>query len=342
MTVPTSGATGSLSNEQSLIIVAFFALGIAYGTQIEEWSVVDSLYWIIVTITTVGYGDYSPVAAQGLYKYAACVWIIFGVVFIMDIVQKVIHDAQDSMKEAMNKEHDECDDETMKSFKAKYPTASLGKLAAVLAIGTIFFAHNEGWNYEDALYWCVCTASTVGYGDLSLSNDTSRIVSIFYVLVSIAAFGGVLGELQEITIRTKWDYNQEKVRSLKLSADLIRKTDVDNSGSVTEGEFLAACLGEMGIVSVKDCNFFLEKFKQLDADGSGSLNEEDLRGMTEEVKDFQNSHEGMEQRLGSFRSGTSGGGVIQGATDSGGGLGLVSVKGSSSMVGKTAFAASML
>jgi hypothetical protein len=341
-----------LNNEQYLAIGAFFALGIAYGTQIEEWSVADSIYWIIVTITTVGYGDYSPVASQGFYKYAICVWIIFGVVFIMDMLQKMIHDAQEGMKEAMNKEHDECDDETMKGHKAKYPTASLAKLAAVLAFGTLFFAHNEGWKYEDALYWCVCTASTVGYGDLALEKDSSRSISIMYIVVSIAAFGGVLSELQEITIRSKWDYNQEKVRNLKLSADLIQKMDVDGDGGVTEGEFLAACLGEMGIVSVKDCDFFLKKFKQLDKDGSGTLDAKDLREMTDEVAEFQKTHEGRQQRLDSFRKAKPGSPIAKTpegstasteevspvATTSGEGLGLISVNGSS----RERFAGSML
>jgi hypothetical protein len=36
----------------------------------------------------------------------------------------------------------------------------------------------------DALYWSFVTATTVGYGDLSLTTRDSRIFSIFYIIVS--------------------------------------------------------------------------------------------------------------------------------------------------------------
>ena len=43
-----------------LIVVAVIGLGTVVYHQLEDWSWVDSLYFSVVTLTTVGYGDLAP------------------------------------------------------------------------------------------------------------------------------------------------------------------------------------------------------------------------------------------------------------------------------------------
>jgi hypothetical protein len=62
----------------------------------------------------------------------------------------------------------------------------------------------------------------------------------------------------------------------------------------------------MGIVSVKDCQFFLERFNHLDKDKTGTLDAKDLSQMTDEVNEFQKTHKGKMKRLVSFRVAKSG------------------------------------
>jgi hypothetical protein len=39
--------------------------GTIYGVVAEEWTFIEALYWTVVTITTVGYGDYAPSSQAG-------------------------------------------------------------------------------------------------------------------------------------------------------------------------------------------------------------------------------------------------------------------------------------
>ena len=47
-----------------MILVFYITLGTTVFGLWEEWSVVDALYFVIVTITTVGYGDVLPLTEQ--------------------------------------------------------------------------------------------------------------------------------------------------------------------------------------------------------------------------------------------------------------------------------------
>jgi hypothetical protein len=277
--------------------IAFFGIGIAYGTQVHDWSVIDSMYWMMVTVTTVGYGDYSPKDTHDGMKYAACIFILVGITVVMDTIQGLMHAIQDDFKVSMIKESDKVGAEELE--RKIYPVQGMMRLAAVLVLGTAFFSHNEGWEFADAFYWCVCTATTVGYGDMKLKEESSRAFSIVFVLLSISQFGGLLQELGEISMRNRWDFQQAKVKDMVLTEELIEKMDVDGDDEVTSGEFLSVCLAEMGLVSVKDCRFFLEKFKELDVDNGGTLNREDLRQMSEQVTEHH-ERTGMDQRVGSF------------------------------------------
>mmetsp|Transcript_6079 Transcript_6079/g.9320 ORF Transcript_6079/g.9320 Transcript_6079/m.9320 type:complete len:388 (+) Transcript_6079:146-1309(+) len=42
------------------LIAVLFGLGILYGTQMEHWTVIESIYFSTITFSTVGFGDYAP------------------------------------------------------------------------------------------------------------------------------------------------------------------------------------------------------------------------------------------------------------------------------------------
>ncbi len=59
------------------------------------------------------------------------------------------------------------------------------------AIGTLLFgsfAYHwiEGWSYLDALYFCVVSLATVGYGDLTPQTPLGRAFTIVYIINGVA------------------------------------------------------------------------------------------------------------------------------------------------------------
>ena len=55
-----------------------------------------------------------------------------------------------------------------------------------LLIGVLVYHWLEGWSYLDALYFCVISLATVGYGDLTPETPAARAFTIVYVLNGIA------------------------------------------------------------------------------------------------------------------------------------------------------------
>lgn len=56
---------------------------------LEGWSVVDSLYFSVVTLTTIGYGDFSPQTDAG--KMFTIIYIIAGIGMILSFINTIQH-----------------------------------------------------------------------------------------------------------------------------------------------------------------------------------------------------------------------------------------------------------
>jgi voltage-gated potassium channel len=55
----------------------------------------------------------------------------------------------------------------------------------LLASGTVFYHRVEGWRWFDALYFCVITLATIGYGDFSPRTDLGKGFTMVYAIVGI-------------------------------------------------------------------------------------------------------------------------------------------------------------
>ena len=74
-------------------------------------------------------------------------------------------------------------------------------LGFLLITGPLFYVSVEKWSYVDALYFCVMTMSTIGYGDLTPTTDLSKIFTILYAFISIGTFVAVGSKLAQAILR---------------------------------------------------------------------------------------------------------------------------------------------
>lgn len=76
-------------NYRDLLITTNLVLGLGTVSYhyIEGWSWVDSLYFSVITLTTIGYGDFSPSTDTG--KLFTIFYILIGLGIILSFINTV-------------------------------------------------------------------------------------------------------------------------------------------------------------------------------------------------------------------------------------------------------------
>src|SRR5215218_5676650 len=79
----------------------------------------------------------------------------------------------------------------------------LVSLATLLLIGTVFYSWVEEWSTLDALYFCVITLATVGYGDLAPRTPLGKVFTIGYLFLGLGTFVLLVTRLAELRLRRR-------------------------------------------------------------------------------------------------------------------------------------------
>jgi len=132
-----------------------------------------------------------------------------------------------------------------------------------------------------AFYLCICTATTVGYGDVGVRDDPGRrIFASFHILYSVSSLAALLNTVQVLHSERKIQLRKAVLLERQLDHELIASLDKDNNG-LDKLEFVVGMLTKLEILHWDDVEPFLAQFDALDTDKSGRLDKQDLLRMVE-------------------------------------------------------------
>jgi len=243
--------------------------------------VVDALYFCVVTMTTVGYGDLVP--ASDAAKLLACAFAFAGVALVGTFLSKAA-DYLVEKQEALlfralhlRRAGDRRALRDMEANKVRYKLyTSAALLAAALVSGTAFLVEVEGMRPVDAFY-CVCaTVTTLGYGDRSFSSVPGRVFAAAWITVSTVVVALFFLYAAELGAERRQRALAQWVLRRRTTCTDLEAADMDGDHRVGAADFVLYKLKELGKISQEEIAEFLEEFDQLDADNSGTLSPHDL------------------------------------------------------------------
>jgi len=101
-------------------------------------------------------------------------------------------------------------------------TKALPVVAGALVLtGTLFYWRFEDWTIIEALYFCVVTLTTVGYGDLSPTTAGTQIFTIVYILTGFGLLVALLTSVAQQYLK-----HQTEPRPVRARMRARRQRDV--------------------------------------------------------------------------------------------------------------------
>src|SRR6056297_364025 len=84
----------------------------------------------------------------------------------------------------------------------------LAMLVLIIAGGTVFFHHVEGWSWLDSYFFTVVTLSTVGYGELVPATAMGKIGTTVFILVGLGIFAVAIQQFGAFAVRKREEHTE--------------------------------------------------------------------------------------------------------------------------------------
>lgn len=232
------------------LLVVYLSLGVLiYWLNRDNYNVkkthpvVDALYFCIVTMCTIGYGDITPDSV--VTKVFSILFVLVGFGF-MDILLSgmvtYVLDLQENymLETARNESLD--DREKVRSYiidvkkgrmriRLKVGLA-LGVVVLCLGFGVLIMHFVEKIGWLDSFYFSVMSVTTVGYGDRAFNTLPGRLLAAIWLLVSTLAVARAFLHLAEVRVDKRNRERAKKVLSENMSISQFFAADIDHNGCV--------------------------------------------------------------------------------------------------------------
>lgn len=277
----------------TLLLYGLFAA--VFFTNVEGWTTVEAIYFSMVTMSAVGYGDLAPTIWYS--RLVGVAFILVGIILVfvqvggvMGLFAKPLFDRTRVLADDLwAPQYVPFTDETG-SHKIEAPRRPLifytkglvGPITILLLFqffsAAIFIWVEPDWDLQTAIWYVMVTATTVGYGDVSVSKSNAWAMAwaSLHILLSVSLLAALIEDITELRKKRKDMLTQvfqfKKCHEKATLTDL----DADDTGSVDEAEFVLGILVKIGKVDeVNDVEPIRKMFKGIegiDHDMDGRIN----------------------------------------------------------------------
>ncbi|KAL1829593.1 hypothetical protein ACET3Z_008005 [Daucus carota] len=290
---PQFSSSGSIVQQAVVLLILYLTLGVLiywfcrdHFMAIETHPVVDGLYFCIVTMCTIGYGDITPNSTPAKLFSVLFVLVGFGFIdILLSAMVSYVLDLQESylLRTAkVGKEHEHDGRSYLIDFKKGRMRIrmkvglALGVVVLCTGLGmaVMHFVERLGW--VDSFYLSVMSVTTVGYGDRAFTTMAGRIFASIWLLVSTLAVARAFLYLAEARVDKRHRRMAKWVLGQDLTVSQFLAADIDNNGFVSKSEYVIYKLKELGKVSEKDILQISQTFDRIDTGNCGKISLADL------------------------------------------------------------------
>ena len=263
------------------VLAMFYTFGCLFYSTFENWTIVDSIYFTTIGVSTIGYGD--VLCTDDRCRLFTVFYIGFGILLVLSIITSsitsILDGYQDRLKEV---------GKGILEINAKAPNATrkfiyLYGIHIVYATLLLFFPLLLGsilfyllspiemdTTVTMSLYWSLQTCATIGWGDLRLEENYQKLWICCFVFIAIGCVSAAITQIGSMRVTMNAYRRQEMLQNKRLATSLISQLDVGGSG-VDKFEFLAAMLVALEKVKPEEVSDILSQFDELDAEKRGVL-----------------------------------------------------------------------
>jgi len=264
-----------------------------------RWTYIDALYFCMSTMSTVGYGDLSPLtdeSSDGWMMTFTIMYIFVGIATIFPLIANTITCVTDPLFASCRQVLEQMfpplmvdlDGNGTPDFRVPDGSAFLyyakGAITPVLffmavqiIFAYLFLFFEPQWDYGRSIYHCIVTATTVGYGDVPILTQEGEALACVHILISVSLLAAMIADVDGLRQTRRSELKRGRQFLERINVENILSLDVEGNG-VDKFEFVIGMLIRLEAVEPADVSQFMAQFEQLNCgtDGDGVLTRVEL------------------------------------------------------------------